>query len=53
MTELFEERFRKMTLTVTGELVDGTSFQGSDTFVGIYTGSYERLFSTDSNADRT
>lgn len=53
MTKLFEERFREMTLTVTGELIDGTPFQGSDTFTGIYTGSYERLFSTDSNADRT
>jgi len=31
MTKLFEEKFMTITLTITGELTDGTPFQGSDT----------------------
>jgi len=31
MTKLIEERFMTITLTITGELTDGTPFQGSDT----------------------
>jgi len=31
MSKLIEERFLTITLTITGELDDGTSFQGSDT----------------------
>ncbi|MEM2704758.1 MAG: hypothetical protein QXR45_16555 [Candidatus Bathyarchaeia archaeon] len=30
LTELYEERFMTITLTITGKLKDGTSFQGSD-----------------------
>jgi len=31
MTKLIEEKFMTITLTITGELTDGTPFQGSDT----------------------
>jgi parallel beta-helix repeat protein len=36
MTQLIEERFMTITLTVTGKLKDGTPFQGSDTIKIVY-----------------
>jgi hypothetical protein len=43
VVKLFGERFRTVTLTVTGKLYDGTPFQGSDT-IRIFMPTYGRIW---------